>query len=148
MTKGAYPINRLHQQMDRLFEDFFGPETQRWVLGGPVRNFPPLAVWEDADTYHVEAELPGLAIDDIDLFVKDRQLTIAGKLGTQQPTEGQTVHRQERPTGEFRRDLTLPMAVDTERVEAMLNDGVLTLRLPKHESAKGRKISVRAGASN
>ena len=135
---------RWQSEMDRLMEGFFGPQSSRWGTGGPVNNFPPLNIWEDDDAYHVEAELPGLALEDIELFVKDREATISGKLKETAP-QGAVVHRSERPTGEFKRELRLPMALDTNKVEARLVNGVLTLDLPKAVEAKGRRIEVKAG---
>jgi HSP20 family protein len=140
------PMNRLPGNWNRLMDEMLGPQIQRWSLGGPVNNVPPLAVWEDADAYFVEAELPGLALADIDLFVKDREVTISGKLkGSSREGENRRVYRNERPSGEFKRELRLPLPLDGDRVEATLANGVLTLRLPKAEAAKGRKIEVKAG---
>lgn len=136
--------NRLPAEMDRLFEGFFAPQVQRWAAGAPVKNFPPLAMWEDDESYHVEAELPGLSLEDVELYVKDREVTIAGKLNGVSG-ENRVVHRNERPTGEFKRELRLPMPLDAERVDATLSQGVLTLHLPKSAAAKGRKIEVKAG---
>ena len=62
----AHPMNRLQAEMDRLFEQFLGPQVPRWTPGGPASNFPAVNLWEDADAYHVEAELPGLALDDVE----------------------------------------------------------------------------------
>jgi HSP20 family protein len=133
--------------MDRLFEGMLGPQVPRWVSGGTVNNFPPLALWETPESYHVEAEIPGLTLEDVDIFVKDREVTISGRLKGIDSATG-TVHRAERPTGEFKRELRLPITLDPEKVEAKLAHGVLTLDLPKAESAKGRRIAVRDGAVN
>lgn len=146
MTRFAvtHPINRLAAEMDRLFDGLWGPQAQRWVAEGPVSNFPPLNVWEDAEAYHVEAELAGLPLEDIELFVKDREISIKGH--RRSPGGKDSVfHRNERFSGEFVRELRLPLPIDSDKVEAKLSDGVLTLDLPKAESAKGRKIAVKAG---
>ena len=72
------------------------------------------------------------------------ELTLKGR---REPEDGQqaTYHRRERGTGSFTRVLTLPIEVDADKVEASLAQGVLTIRLPKAESAKARKIQVKAG---
>ena len=135
--------SRLQAEMDRLFEGMLGPQSARWVTGAPVNNFPPLALWETPEGYHVEAEIPRLSLEDIDIFVKDREVTISGRLkGTEVVSEA-TFHRNERPTGDFKRELRLPMPLDGEKVEARLAHGVLTLDLPKAEAVKGRRISVK-----
>jgi HSP20 family protein len=138
---------RLQEEMDRLFEGMLGPQAARWVTGAPVNNFPPLALWETPDGYHVEAEIPGLALDDIEIFVKDREVSLSGRL--KGPEAGSaTVHRNERPVGEFKRELRLPMPMDASKVEAKLVHGVLTLDLPKAELAKGRRIAVKDGSAS
>lgn len=104
---------------------------------------PALNVWEDGERIHVSAELPGLALEDLEVYVTgNSQLTIKGQRKPQVP-EKSVRHRQERPFGQFVRTLTLPFAVDPENVEAKLEHGVLTLKLAKHESAKPRKIPVK-----
>jgi HSP20 family protein len=89
----------------------------------------------------VEMEVPGVKSGQIDVSVAGDELTIKA----QRPDvseDGVTYHRRERPTGNFTRVLSLPCAVDANRVEAELAEGVLTLRLPKAEAAKPRKINV------
>ncbi|MBY0586209.1 Hsp20/alpha crystallin family protein [bacterium] len=138
---------RWQSEMDRLFEGMLGPQAPRWVQGGMVNNFPPLALWETPESYHVEAEIPGLTLEDIDIFVKDREVTISGRLQGVDSDQG-TLHRGERPTGEFKREIRLPMPLDPDKVEAKLSHGVLTLDLPKVETAKGRRIAVKDGSAS
>ncbi len=92
----------------------------------------------------IEAELPGVNQDTLDIFVTgDKHLSIKGERKPQAADQG-LWHRQERATGTFARTLTLPFEVDGDRVEAKLENGVLTLRLAKHQAAKPRKINVKA----
>jgi HSP20 family protein len=109
---------------------------------GLAGSFPPVNVREDQDQFYVEAELPGLNHDDLEILVEGDQLTIRGE---RKPVadEGRW-HRQERAFGRFQRTFTLPVAVDADKVEARLDQGVLTLTLPKSEAAKPRKIAVKA----
>jgi HSP20 family protein len=116
---------------------------------GPVRveasgSFPALNAWEDRENIYVEAELPGLAIENLDIQVKGDELTIAGERKPK-TADGLTYHRRERGTGAFRRLVRLPVEIDAEKVEASLRDGILTLRLPKAEAVKPRKIEVKVG---
>ncbi|MGF1579233.1 MAG: Hsp20/alpha crystallin family protein [Gemmataceae bacterium] len=109
----------------------------------PSQSGPALNVWEDGEHIHVTAEVPGLALEDLEVYVTgNSQLTIKGEVKQIVP-EKAVRHRQERPFGKFVRSLTLPFAVDPERVEAKLEHGVLVLKLAKHESAKPRKIPVK-----
>jgi HSP20 family protein len=144
-TNGLWPVAQLRDEMDRLVSDFFGGEparAQRW--SGPAQGFPALNVWEEGDALWAEAEVPGLAGEDIDISVIGSDLTIRGRRGGE-PREGVAYHRQERGGGEFNRVLRLPFDVDGAKVEATLTDGVLLVKLPKAESAKPKKIQVKPG---
>jgi HSP20 family protein len=140
---GLNPFYQLRDEMDRLVGDFFDPATSSHAPrdAGSVRTFPALNVWEDGDTLYAEAEVPGVKPEDIDVSVVGGDLTIRGQRRGGQ-YEGMAYHRQERGVGEFNRVLRLPYEVDAGKVEAMLNDGVLLVKLPKAESAKPKKIRV------
>jgi HSP20 family protein len=106
-------------------------------------GFPALNAWEDAENFYVEAELPGLALEDLEISLADTDaLSIKGE--RKEPACQGTWHRRERAFGTFERTLTLPGAVDAERVEANLKLGVLTVKLPKAAELKPRKIEVKA----
>jgi HSP20 family protein len=132
-------LHQFQDEMNRLFD--------RWNGGSSVFNpsgFPALNVWEDGDNLFVEAELPGLDLKDLEIYVSGgNQLTIKGERKPYAPDRG-VWHRQERAFGAFNRSLTLPFAVDADKVDARLENGVLNLRLTKHESARPRKIPVKA----
>jgi HSP20 family protein len=134
--------NQFHQfqdEMNRLFD--------RWGNGGSFAGptgFPALNVWEDGEEVFVEAELPGLNLTDLEIYVTaGNQLIIKGERKTSVPERG-VWHRQERAFGAFNRSLTLPFPVDADKVDARLENGVLQLKLTKHESARPRKIPVKA----
>jgi len=132
-------VQQFQNEMNRLF-DRWG-HTNSWTAMGA---FPPVNVWEEGDTILVEAELPGLDLKDLEIFVTGgRQLAIKGERKQVTPEKG-VWHRQERSYGSFIRSLALPFAVDPEHVEAKLENGILTVKLAKHESAKPRKIAVKA----
>ena len=136
------PFNELRREMERLFDGF------AVGLGDlPFRRtavYPALNIWDAGEALCVEAELPGIRQDDLEIFALGNELTIKGR---RTPLEGKThtYHRQERGTGEFTRVVTLPAEVDSDKVEASLKDGILTLRLPKAASAKPRKIALKVG---
>ena len=125
-------------------------EMERAVRGGnglPVASpasFPPLNLWEDDENLFVEAEIPGLELDDLEIFVNGGdQLTIQGE--RKQPVGEQgTWHRQECGYGKFSRMVQLPSDVNAESVAATFIDGVLTITLPKKEEAKPRRIEVKS----
>jgi len=136
-----HKMRRLQREMDR----FFGPR------GGGVQTWPELAlsypavnVWEDDDFVYAEAELPGLKLENLEITVTgDNQLTLKGK---REPVAPEKVewHRQERGFGSFERVLPLPIEVDASKVEARLENGVLTIKMAKSLAAKPRKIQVKA----
>lgn len=139
-TGFLFPVQQWRGEMDRLFSDFFGRTES---VPGRGRGFPPLNVWEECDNLVVEAELPGVKADDLDISVVGDELTIKGRRSG--GDEGVTYHRRERTTGEFVRVLRLPVEVDANRIDAALNDGVLLITLPKSEAAKPRRVEVKAG---
>lgn len=132
------PLMRLQGDMNRLFESFFEDMPAARAYGA---TYPALNTWEDGDHAYVEAELPGMSMDDVEIYVTGNEVTIGGERKLGQP-EGATWHRCERSQGRFSRTLTLPWEIDADKVEATLRDGVLTVRLPKCESCKPKKVKV------
>jgi HSP20 family protein len=133
-------LQQLQSEMNQLFTRW-GEDGGR-TLG--LTAYPPVNVWEDADTVHVEAELPGLDLKDLEIYVTGgNQLTIKGERKQNLP-EKSVSHREERSFGSFVRVLTLPFPVNPDKVEARFENGVLLLALAKHEAAKPRKIPVKA----
>ena len=132
-------LQQFQNEMNRLFD--------RWNGGSPFAGpaaFPALNVWEDGDQVCVEAELPGLNLKDLEIYVTGgNQLTLKGERKPNVPEKG-LWHRQERAFGAFNRSLTLPFPVDPDKVDARLENGVLRVQLTKHESARPRKIPVKA----
>ena len=133
-------MNRLQQEMNRLFGSNFANDGWPNLAG----SFPALNIWQDEGTVYAEAELPGMELSDLEIFVTGgNQLTIKGER-KQPKLEHGTWHRQERGFGSFARVVNLPVDVNPDRVEARLVNGVLTIRMPKSEAAKPRKIVVKA----
>lgn len=135
---GVPTMHELRRELDRLFDNFVPGE----LFGTRPTAFPALNAWEDGERLMIEAEVPGLKLDDLEITVKGNELMLKG---TRPAVEDeQTVyHRRERGCGEFARYVTLPVDVDADRVEAALKNGVLTIVLPKAEKARARKITVK-----
>jgi len=132
------PLIQLQSEMNRLFENFFEDTP---ALRGYATGYPSVNLWEDGQNAYLEAELPGLGMEDIELLVTGNELTLNGERKPNQEPNA-SYHRRERATGRFSRTLTLPWEVDAEKVEAKLADGVLTMTLPKCESCKPHKIKL------
>jgi len=141
-TESFAPLMQLRDEFDRVYKSLFRD-------GGPLAQarsaeHPSLNIWEEAEALKIEAELPGLKAEDLDLSVLGSELTIQGRVTTA-PPEGQTFHRRERPAGEFRRVVRLPVDVQGDKIEATLSHGVLLITLPKAAVVKPQKIKVTAG---
>jgi HSP20 family protein len=135
--------NQLHDlqgEVNRLFDQW--GDRGRHFLG--LASFPAINLREDDDALYLQAELPGMEMKDLEIYVTGHtQLSLKGE--RKSPTlEKATLHRQERGHGTFVRSLTLPVAVDEDKIEARFENGLLKIRMPKHETAKPRKIEIKA----
>jgi HSP20 family protein len=99
---------------------------------------------EGGDTVVVKAELPGIDRESLEVENVGNRLMVAGKRVIPTPEGEFRYHRRERQDGEFRRVFRLPFEVDRDKATAAYNDGVLTIRLEKAESAKPRQIAVKS----
>jgi HSP20 family protein len=125
--------------MDRLFDDYSGASPQSAHAG----VFPSVNVSEDRDKYYVRAELPGIKADELEIQATGNSLSISGERTIQAEEENARYHRREREAGNFSRMIGLPADIDSDKVEAKLDNGILTIALPKAESVKPRQITVK-----
>jgi len=139
----------LMREMDSLWRDIddifrgsgFGltAETPAWAGS----SFPRLALREAEDRVVVEALIPGIDPNSLEISVLRNTLSISGERTLTHP-EGGTWHRRERPSGRFMRTLDLPAEIDADKVSADYRQGVLHITLPKAESAKPKRIEIKA----
>ena len=123
------------RDLDRLSQQVFGtPGT----LARP--SVMPMDAWREGHEFIVEFDLPGVDPDSIDLDVERNVLTV--KAERKSPPGDRELLAAERPRGVFSRQLILGDTLDTERVQAGYDGGVLTLRIPVAEKAKPRKIQI------
>jgi HSP20 family protein len=121
-------LDRVNQEMGRVF----------------AATYPAVNLWEDGENFYVQAELPGVPADKLEVVVSEQNLlTLSGERPQAEAGKG-AWHRRERGAGKFRRELTLPAAVEADTVEAHFEHGVLSLKLPKAAEARARRITVRA----
>jgi HSP20 family protein len=141
------PVTRLRGEVDRALNEavsgLLGERPWLWRRRLSGRSFPAVNVWEKEEMLFVEAEVPGLKMEDLDISVTSNELSIKGQR-MKEEQEGVTYHRRERGAGSFCGVVRLPVDVDVNKVEARFEDGVLTIALPKAASAKPRKIEVKA----
>ena len=121
------------------------PQPQNVQRGTPRTGptlLPPVDVFEDAGGITLVADLPGVAREDLAIGVDGRNLTIEAPLQLGEATTLTSVYAEVR-ANHFRRSFELSSDLDTAKIDAGLRDGVLTLRIPKAEQAKPRRIDVR-----
>ncbi len=133
----------LRQLMDRLLEDALVMPREG---GGEGWGGPAMDVYEEGDNLVVEAHLPGMKPDDIDINVQQGVLTISGRTEAEQEHRGRNYLLREQRAGRFSRSLQLPATYETEQCEASYEHGVLRLAFPKAEGAKPRRIQIGTGS--
>jgi len=127
-------------EMSRFLQHLDTPRPAR-PPGQPV-GYPPVNVWDDDENIYLEAELPGVTSEDLEITVTDgNRVTLKGQRKSPEGG-GTTWHRQERGGGSFTRTLALPVLVDADRVEAHFELGGLRVTLPKSPRARPRRIEV------
>jgi HSP20 family protein len=131
-------LETMRQQFDQLFGDDSG--ALHGLLGAGV--FPQINLTEDADRFYIRAELPGVKTGDIELQATSKTLSIAGERKIEKEDEGVRYHRREREAGKFSRIITMPTEINADRIEARMQDGILTIRVPKAEAVKPRQIAI------
>ena len=132
-------LEDVRERMDRLFSDVLsGTGPQASVVWSP-----PVDLEETDDAWLVEADLPGVKKGDLTVEVRDNELAIHGEVKERERTG--ILRRRTRRTGEFDYRVTLPGEVDADNVDAQLDEGVLTVRIPKPARAQPRRIEVKGG---
>jgi HSP20 family protein len=123
---------QLQRKMNQLFDEMLQPDRPHHA--GPEYSWVPAAdVYEDAGHYHVELELPGVQIADVDLVCEGNLLRVTGERKPLMELTRESVQRMERYLGPFGREFSFPEALDPAHVEARLQDGVLSVKISKRE---------------
>lgn len=131
VSEGAASAVRVHQQSGR--------QISGWSL--------PLDVVENEDEFVVKASIPGIQPDELDITFTNHTLTIKGEVKREEDIEESRYHLRERRYGRFERSIYLPTDVEADKIEASYNAGVLSLRLPKSEEVKPKRIAIKSGES-
>ncbi len=138
-------MDELRREVDEAFRGFgMGRLLSPVFLPGlGTGDFPRLNLSEDENNLYLEALVPGLDPQDLDLNIMQGALTLSGER-KESGNGNRTWHRRERGGGRFLRTIELPAAVNAEKVDAEYRNGILTVTLPKTEEAKPKKITVKA----
>ena len=141
----AAPLNSLQAELNRLYDHYTHAGTAAGPDGSPPPAWsPPLDVYETDEEIGVLVDLPGIDPATVEVSVSGRALTIRGHQPVDEPPPRHE-RTPERPQGPFSREVQLPADVDVDSVRAEARDGVITIRLPKVATARGRTIPVRVG---
>ena len=134
------PFGLIRDEMDDLFTRILAGSQDGWFSG----NFAPSCDLTEADNaFEVRMDIPGMEPKDIDVQVHGNLVTISGERKEEKEEKGKTFRRVERRSGKFSRSVTLPCAINEDEVAAEYAKGVLTLKLPKCEAAKGKKVNIK-----
>jgi HSP20 family protein len=126
-------LDELYDRMNHLWENNVTTDgVERWV--------PAADIVESDDSYLIEMDLPGVDQDDVDIEINGRELTVSGEV--KEKERAGILRRRTRKVGEFSYSVTLPMEIDADAVTAHLDNGVLSITVPKSQRAKSRRIAI------
>ncbi|HEV2330382.1 MAG TPA: Hsp20/alpha crystallin family protein [Verrucomicrobiae bacterium] len=135
-------LQRWQREIGRLFGNPFGD----WLMHAETSAedwVPAINVYKEKDNIVVEAELPGLQKDEIQIYLSGDNLNIAGQRNERREDQGRGTYRSERYFGRFHRIVSLPFPVNADAIEARYLDGILTVICPKIEEAKRIRVDVK-----
>jgi len=124
--------------MDRLFEEAFRP-SRFWAAEATV----PVDMYQTPEAVVVKAALPGVKPEEVEITITGNTLTIKGEVKAEQEVKREDYIYQERHYGGFSRSLTLPTGLQVDKAEAVFENGILTLTIPKAEEVKPKTIKVK-----
>jgi HSP20 family protein len=151
------PFGGLRREIDRLFDDFaFGPfrlprslfDTEPfWRADPSLVKMPAVDIADSDKAYEITAELPGMDEQNVEVKFANGVLTIKGEKKEEKEEKQKDYHLSERRFGSFQRSFTVPDGIDSDKIDAIFKDGVLTVMLPKTVEAqkKEKQIAVKKG---
>ena len=137
-------LNTLQGRLNRLFEEQYGNGREESLTAGAF--VPPVDIYEDEHGIQLKLEVPGIEEKDLDVKVENNVLTVSGERKFEKEEKEENFRRVESRYGSFTRTFTLPNTVDSEKVEANYDKGVLKVKLAKKSEAKPKQIKVNVGS--
>ncbi|MBM3295042.1 MAG: Hsp20/alpha crystallin family protein [Candidatus Aminicenantes bacterium] len=131
----------LRERMNRMFEDVFSGRTDDKEITASTWA-PAVDIYETENDLVLSAEIPGLQEKDVEIKVEDNTLTLKGERRLEKETKEENYHRIERSYGSFYRAFTIPNSVDSERIQAEHENGVLRIVMPKRQELKPRTVKI------
>jgi HSP20 family protein len=135
-------MQSLRDEMEEMLGRFWGEPRDGWLMG---EWNAPLDLAETENAFELRLDAPAMKAADFEIDVKGNMVTVRGERKEEKDEKGKTWHRTERRVGRFARTVTLPSNIAADEVAAEYVDGVLTVKLPKTEEARPKKITVKAG---
>lgn len=135
------PFRAFDNMMEEMWRGF--PSRFMTDTAHPIMR-PAMDVIENENDYTVRIDLPGIAPDDVKVEIENDTLTVSGEMGDTVEREGDRYHYRERRYGAFQRSVRLPNTVDTDKIDASFENGVLNVMLPKLPQAQPKQISIKA----
>ncbi len=129
------------RELDREMGNFFDRSPWRGFSGG---NLPRLNIYQTDKEVVLKAELPGVAKDDLNIYVDENSVRLAGQIKRDHEFKDENIFRTERYYGSFSRSIPLPVEINSEGARAQYRDGILSITLPKAEpeKIKGRRVDI------
>lgn len=138
-------LRALQDEVNRAFSGSLSRGNEPGMMRGAWN--PSVDIFENKDQIVLEAELPGMNPEDVNISIENNVLTLHGERKFEKKSDGDNFHRVERSYGSFTRSFTLPPTVSSENAEASFDNGVLRLSLAKREEAKPRRIEIKANSA-
>jgi HSP20 family protein len=138
-------MRSLQDEVNRVFNSSFNRSGDNELMRGAWS--PSVDIYENKDQIVLEAELPGMKPEDVNISIENNVLTIHGERKFEKKDDKDNFHRVERSYGSFTRSFTLPPTVTSDAADAVFENGVLRLTLAKREEAKPRQIQIKSGAN-
>lgn len=138
------PFNDLFSFQDRMNRLFSNAQTRGLAEASTGAWTPTVDIYEEGDTLVLQAELPGVKKDDVEVQLEGNVLTLRGERRQEKDIQEDQYHRLERIYGTFMRSFTLPAGINRDKIQAEYRDGVLRLTMPRAEEARSKKIKVLA----
>ncbi|MDB9314222.1 Hsp20/alpha crystallin family protein [Spirulina sp. CS-785/01] len=130
-------METLRRQMDRVFDEL----SQGTISDSPLWK-PVVELKDEGDAFTLRAQVPGIEGKDLDIQATRESVTLSGESRYEKTSDEKGVYHSEFHYGQFKRVINLPVAIQNDKVEADLTNGVLTLKLPKVEEAVNRVVKV------
>lgn len=132
-------FENMEREIDRMVDRFYGDRVDENAL---KTLMPSADIVERDGDFNITIELPGVDKKDVRISVQNNVLTVKGEKRKQNEKKGENYHRVERSYGLFQRSFTLPSSVDSEKIDAAYDNGILSVSIPKLEEAKPKEIQV------